>query len=336
MSQSTPAQHHPPSSSVLAKQDPLAIRELEGSSLFRGVELPPLWPLLEGCQTHQLQPGDELIRVGDRDSRLFVVLAGTLRVHLGSAEDEAVANLGPGDSVGEIAALDRKPRSAGVVAETPARLLAIDMEDFWLLLGRSHQLSLNLLNILSERLRGNNAAILESRRLQEQYKQHATMDPLTGLFNRRGLEDLGARLIRRLSMSDSTMSLMMVDIDHFKRFNDEFGHQAGDYVLSVVAQVLKNQLRPTDVVARYGGEELTVLLPDTRLDGARVAAERVRSKIEHTSTKMPDGTELPAVTVSIGIAEIAPEQTLAPLMEKADAALYEAKRGGRNQVRLAE
>lgn len=313
-------------------QTPLTLAEICESPLFAGVDTEPLWHLLRTCDIVELAPGEQLIRAGDTDGNVYVVLEGELDVFLEQPSETAVATIGPGDSVGEISALDRKPRSAGVVVRKQARVLTITSEDFWTLMGSSHTLALNLLHVLSERLRGNNATIVDSRRLQEQYRRHASTDPLTGLLNRRGLEDLGGRLMQRLSREKKHLSLLMVDVDHFKRFNDEYGHQAGDYVLFAVAQLLKSGLRPTDIVTRYGGEEFTVLLPETDLAGAIVAANRVRETISKTLLEPLDQVVLPEVTASMGAAVYREGMTLDQLIAAADVALYEAKRAGRNRV----
>ena len=128
----------------------------------------------------------------------------------------------------------------------------------------------------------------------------------------------------------------MVDVDHFKRFNDQHGHQAGDFVLFAVAEVLRARLRPTDLVGRYGGEEFTIVLPGTDVAGARVASERVRRAVEELELALPDGRPLPKVSVSLGIAEAGAETTVAELFEQADQALYRAKANGRNRAEVHE
>jgi diguanylate cyclase (GGDEF)-like protein len=128
------------------------------------------------------------------------------------------------------------------------------------------------------------------------------------------------------------LSLSLIDIDHFKSFNDKFGHAAGDHVLTTVATVLSSNLRPTDLVARFGGEEFVILFPDTELDHAVVAAERVRHAIELTDNRMPDGTALPRITISMGVAQMAAGQPVADLLKIADLAMYRAKQTGRNRV----
>jgi diguanylate cyclase len=124
----------------------------------------------------------------------------------------------------------------------------------------------------------------------------------------------------------------MADIDHFKKLNDTFGHLAGDEVLRRVARTFTDQLRPGDLCARYGGEEIAVLLPNTDLATARTIAERLGAAVAETPLRLADGQSLQGVTISLGIAEMRPGHTLIELIAVADAALYRAKKFGRNRV----
>ena len=162
--------------------------------------------------------------------------------------------------------------------------------------------------------------------------QHLSQhDSLTGLLNRRAIEQSLDRESQRLQRFNEGFSVMLVDIDHFKRINDHLGHAAGDEVLRSVAQVLKAQAREVDRVARYGGEEFCVLLPHTDPEGALQAAERLRTAINQTDILWQD--ELIGVTVSTGTASaIDPTEPLHELLRRADDALYQAKSDGRNRV----
>jgi diguanylate cyclase len=133
--------------------------------------------------------------------------------------------------------------------------------------------------------------------------------------------------------SRQPLSLLIADIDHFKKFNDWFGHQAGDQVLRPVATAIKDALRDGDVVARYGGEEFTVILPNVPMAIARMTAERVRQSIAARDVKKrATGESLGQITISIGVAEFHAGESSVEFVERADSCLYAAKRSGRNRV----
>jgi diguanylate cyclase (GGDEF)-like protein len=165
----------------------------------------------------------------------------------------------------------------------------------------------------------------------EELENLATVDGLTGLYNRRHFLALAESEWSRVKRYERPLSLLMLDIDRFKSVNDRFGHDAGDKVIMEVAGICAEMKRATDVVGRIGGEELALLLPETDLDGALLLAERLRSSIAERPVVV--GRESLAVSVSIGVAEAAPSITgIHDLMKRADEALYAAKRGGRNRV----
>ena len=133
-------------------------------------------------------------------------------------------------------------------------------------------------------------------------------------------------------MAEEMLSVAMIDVDHFKNFNDTFGHQAGDFVLVSVAECLNNRLRPTDLTARYGGEEFTIIFPSTPGENAVKAADRLREAVSSLELITPTGVELPTITISIGVAQMNTNQSMQVLVEAADRALYTAKETGRDKV----
>jgi diguanylate cyclase len=164
-------------------------------------------------------------------------------------------------------------------------------------------------------------------------EQRSNTDPLTGLANRHALGEFCRRAQMLAMESGQPLSLLMIDIDHFKQFNDRFGHQFGDQVIRLVASVLKEGLRGDDLAARYGGEELVGVLPGANLARCEEAAERIRQTIaKRQVTRRATGEALARVTVSVGVAQFVPGETLAELIERCDRALYAAKRGGRNRT----
>lgn len=173
---------------------------------------------------------------------------------------------------------------------------------------------------------------LSNLRLREAMREQATHDPLTGLFNRRYLDETLPRELHRTLRGQQTLAAAMLDIDHFKNFNDSFGHEAGDQVLREIGRVLRESLRRSDVACRYGGEELCVLMPDSNAADAHKRLETICNRIRGMAIEF-HGQTLPAVTVSVGLAEAPGHgQDAAELLRAADTALYAAKTGGRDRI----
>lgn len=172
-------------------------------------------------------------------------------------------------------------------------------------------------------------------RLQaEQLRERATTDELTGLANRRCFMQSLEREVARAGRSGAPLSVAIADVDYFKRINDQFGHGGGDEVLRRLAATAAATMRTADVVARLGGEEFAILMPDTDEEAARRACERLRTAIAEHPVQLDTGARVP-VTLSTGIALFVPGEDRDRLVNRADHALYRAKEGGRNQVRLA-
>ncbi|HVH44514.1 MAG TPA: GGDEF domain-containing protein [Labilithrix sp.] len=308
--------------------------ELAKLRVLEGVDLEHVQALLERCRVASLAPGEVLLTMGQPNAVMYMILAGRMSVHLeGGPATEPVAFIEAGQTVGELSVLDTRPASAFVVAAEPTRVLALDHNLFWNLVDASHDFSINLLMLLAHRLRANNTTVATNIRLQREYKRNAMVDALTGLHNRRWLDDALPRFVNRFARSEQPLALLMLDVDHFKRVNDEHGHPAGDAVLVTVAHTLRAALRPTDHLARYGGEEFAVLLPDTGHRAAQGVAERLRAAVKLAPIRDASGKLLPSVTISIGGALL--QRThggVANLVAEADAKLYESKSNGRDRV----
>ncbi|MFN3883465.1 MAG: GGDEF domain-containing protein [Rhodocyclaceae bacterium] len=162
------------------------------------------------------------------------------------------------------------------------------------------------------------------------------IDGLTGLTNRRGFDAKLAACLDEASDEVIGPSLLMIDIDHFKRINDSYGHLFGDKVIRSIATILRDNVKGRDVAARYGGEEFVVLLRDTPLAGAETLAEKIRRLVERSRIKRIGSDEvLSTLTVSLGIACRLPGESGEALIARADAALYRSKQNGRNRVTVA-
>lgn len=164
-------------------------------------------------------------------------------------------------------------------------------------------------------------------------EERARTDTLTGLPNRRALDEFFRKAQIAAMEKGEPLSPLMLDIDHFKSFNDRFGHGVGDQVLRLMAQVLRDKVREVDLPARYGGEELIAVLPGAEFAAATAIAERIRCSIAACQiTRRSTGEILPSITVSIGAAQFQPGEAMNELVERCDRALYFAKRSGRNRV----
>ena len=171
----------------------------------------------------------------------------------------------------------------------------------------------------------------ELERLNIEIKRLATQDELTKVFNRRGFFELGYKAVEQAKRSEKSLAVIIIDIDFFKTFNDNYGHAIGDIVLTEVAARCNQQLRSMDILSRCGGEEFFVLLPETELDNALTIAERLRYHVCHEPVATESG--LLTVTISLGVSVTNNTLSLDALLDKADHALYQAKQSGRNCVR---
>jgi diguanylate cyclase (GGDEF)-like protein/PAS domain S-box-containing protein len=184
---------------------------------------------------------------------------------------------------------------------------------------------------------------ITDRKMAEEEKKHlikklnhlSTTDSLTGLLNRRALNDILDHEIDRASRYSSDLSLILCDIDRFKLINDTYGHRAGDLALQAISESLKNTLRKADVIGRYGGDEFMMILPETSISGAASLAEKIRAAVENTELELPGGKSN-RLSMSIGVSSCcAAVENSDTIVARADAALYASKQAGRNKVSVA-
>jgi diguanylate cyclase (GGDEF)-like protein len=186
---------------------------------------------------------------------------------------------------------------------------------------------LSFLGILADQL----GTVIENSRLFERVEKMSITDSLTGLYNHRYFYERLSAEISRANRFGNSLALIMLDIDFFKHFNDTYGHQAGDMVLTTVSNIIQSNIRSIDVASRYGGEEIAVILPETDIEGARAIAERIRTNINEHDFKA--GLKSNHITVSMGLVCYPVDATLkSELVRKADLALYWVKNNGRNAI----
>ncbi|CDG84827.1 GGDEF domain-containing protein [Janthinobacterium agaricidamnosum] len=303
--------------------------------LFRDSDGSDVAALLAPCAIIRLQAGQAI--TDTQQACVYIVLRGVLTVaadtHTGM-NDGTVSKVLPGESVGEQSVLDEESNLSAISALQESDLLVIKAETVWQLIDGSNVLARNLLRLLSFRIRAANALLRRRQKLGEFYRQLSMVDGLTSLYNRAWLNDLLPTMIATAHASQTPLSLIMIDLDHFKRFNDTHGHVAGDNALRSAAQVLSAALRPTDFAVRYGGEEMMVILPDTNEKVALAVSERLCERIQQSVIFSDMRCPLPHITGSFGIATLHEGQDEHSLIAAADAALYRAKAAGRNTISL--
>lgn len=305
---------------------------LTSSPLFKQAPEVLVSELTARCPVQHLPRGTTLLSPDRPNNCLFLVLSGELQVLIGVSGSAASISVVPGECVGEMSVIDGGRVSAPVVAARDTELLIIDLDTFWSLTDRHPTIARSLLGIMAERMRKTNSALADSIKLQQTYEHWVHIDPLTGAFNRRWLDEMLTRYIERARGDNQPFVLALFDLDHFKKYNDRCGHLAGDDALRSTARAVQRCVRPADQLARFGGEEFCLLLPDTDLAAAQPTAGRVLSTVAGNKIEAANGKALPTVTISLGLAALRPDDTPNHLLDAADQALYRAKRGGRNRV----
>lgn len=317
----TPTQEAPPVADVLARLP-----------LFEGADPAVLERIASRCDLEHIPASTLLLGPRHPKDRVYVIAHGQVEIRVGRHAEQVIAILGPDQCVGEMSVIESAPPSANVVTRTECTVVAIDGDTFRGLLESSTSVSRNLLRMLARRVRKDNLILRHSLERQAASAQHARLDSLTGLFNRRWLDENLPDLVQQHHAQVQPLTLLMFDIDRFKSFNDTFGHLSGDQALIAVARTLQSHIRNGDQVARFGGEEFVLILPLTATTDASHIAGRLRHAIRRTLIIGHEGTSLPGVTVSIGLAECVPGEPTESLLARADAALYQAKQSGRNRL----
>ena len=300
--------------------------------MFREMTEAELAPLAAACRVEHFRSGEAIVRQGEPGDSLYVILDGRVEVlaHIernGVQSESVVSWLVSGDALGELSLLDGRPRSATCLAMTNTICLCLDRDEFLGAVQRHWTLAHALLEVVAERL----------RRADERLAEHAT-DPLTGVNNRRALLDLFERESSRAQRAARSgvgmmqpLGLLFCDVNVFKSINDTYGHHVGDEVLRSVAQTLISASRVTDFVARFGGDEFVVILPDSGEAGVQTVSRRVKEILRDN----PPGPV--PFTVSIGSAVVDPlrPQRFEDLMNAADEAMYEDKQRAREAAKAA-
>lgn len=317
---------------------------LERNKLFRDICLENVEHVLNTCQTISLKSGETLLESGQKNTSLYLVLEGELRIYLNGLDLPVHAVMGPGECVGELSLIDGGKAAALVMAARDTRLLAVPHEQVWSMVDSSHAIAHNLLSILAGRIRNDNLLQVTTCESSLEFEMASNIDTLTGLHNKDWMSEAFQRVARRYEHSGEPLFLLLVDIDHFKAFNDHHGYLTGDSVLKAVARIMATNLRQQDLLAYLGGDRFALLQPEKSPDGAMRMAERLREAVAAQVLRQGNISEAQAerpaladhVTVSIGVAEVRHGDTLDSVQAVAVEAMQRAKGDGRNRVKLAE
>jgi diguanylate cyclase (GGDEF)-like protein len=287
---------------------------------------------------------DEVIfREGDGGEELFIVGMGKVgsSIRLADGSLHEVAEFGAGDFFGEMSILEKAPRSATCMAKEPTALFILKGADFYHLMEEQSELSIKIMNrmldITADRSIRSSGFLSDMVRWGEDARKRAVMDSLTGLFNRRFLEEALQDHLRKAQAGDHPLSLIMMDLDHFRQINEHYGAEVGDRAIQALVSVFRATLRPDDVPARCGGDEFAILLPDTSAAQALELSGRICKGVRSLEFFEKLGGPLRRITTSQGIASFPQHAAdFKALWEKADQALYRAKAQGRDRPALPE
>jgi len=309
--------------------------QLENLALFQGVEPESIRAWIADCSLKWFKAGSTVLSPDTENRSLLLVLDGRASIHLKSGDSEAIARVAAGECLGEVSLFDTQSPTAVVVAETDLHILVISHEQLFRMIEWSHQVSRNLLYILSQRLRYCNEAIGESVQFQEGLKDEAKRDALTGLYNREWLDIYLSKLDNNaaLGVTMPELSLLIIDIENLHWYGENYGDLARQEVLRQVAKTVGKEFRSTDKIARYDDARFMVILPGTGQDAAASIAARLRDSI--TGTPIENGpVTYPSPEASIAVAGVPQEGNLADLIETAASRLKEVRQDGGDQVQV--
>jgi diguanylate cyclase (GGDEF)-like protein len=311
--------------------------------IFRDLSASELRALDGVLHRHQLNKGEVLFKQGDPGGELFVVESGSVgvTVALSDGTELEIVSFSRGDFFGEMSVFEKAPRSAGCYAKKRCRLLSLRQAALSRLMANQTagvmKILRQMLLVTLQRMRDAGDFLYETVRWGEEARKRSITDPLTGLYNRRYLDETMADYLQKADAGSQPLAYVMLDLDHFRKINEEYSQDMGDRIIIAASECFRRHLRTGDVAARYGGDEFTFILPGTGREEARKVMEAIRLDVEAMDILEGLGGSIKRVTTSQGIA-CYPENAgdAKGIREAADAALYQAKEMGRNRVVLAE
>ncbi len=312
------------------------LRSIDILSVLGEDEIEQLYSLMKHVH---LEKSSVLFRQGDSGNEMFIIINGAVSVSVNTADGGTVqvAVLEEGQFLGEMSIFDSAPRSATCVVVRDAEFLSFSKDNFFDLISNYPETAIKILyrmlNTTIERLNNTGSFLSDMVKWGEKARKRAVTDEFTGLYNRRFLDDSVKDIFEKAVLSSDPVSLVMVDLDNFGKLNKEYGESVGDSIILAAADIFKSVFRENDILARYGGDEFTFILPDTVPEDALRLCEDLSSRLHRIDTLREMNGSVRKVTASIGIASYPDHADSAEkVMEKADKAVYAAKEWGRDKA----
>ena len=320
----------------MKRQSPELLAKVGVFSLLSAQEIDQV---AEHLATVNLAAGQTLFHEGDQGNDLYIIADGAaaVSIKLPDGGDKEIARFAPGDFFGEMSIFDNAPRSASCRALKKSVLYSLSKDAFTDIItdhpGLALKLMYRMLKVTTQRLRGTSEFVSEMVLWGEGARKRAVTDELTGVYNRRFLEDSLGNYVAEAQEKGEPLSLVMVDLDHFRQINELYGHPKGDATVRSAAQLFRSLLRETDVIARYGGDEFVIIMPRTEASHATELMSRVCAEMARLEILKDMKGAITTVTSSMGVAGFPLHAAdLSGLRAAADAALYRAKEEGRNRA----
>ncbi|MEE8440527.1 MAG: GGDEF domain-containing protein [Spirochaetia bacterium] len=314
---------------------------LQGVDIFSTLDHDELAIVHRYLQNVTCRPDQAVFHQNDNETDLYIVREGTVAVRVGTSEgvEVDIAQFGEGDFFGEMSLFEDAPRSATCVMTDGGKLFRLRKADFFSVMadhpGTAIKVMSRMASITAGRLQSTSAFLTDLVQWGENARRRAITDDLTGLHNRRFLDDALDEQLAQAKVGGDRFSLIMMDLDRFHGINDAHGQPFGDEVIAAVALPVADSIGETDIAARYGGDEFVIILPARGAEESLEIAERIRTSVEGLRVTAPNG-DLVSVTTSQGIAEYPRHAAdVETLREQADKALYVAKEAGRNRAAIA-